>query len=277
MGDRIGVAMGIAHSEWLSVAKNQPIGGTARVMHGRETRPNLQVGNEVDRYWAYCHACKTGGVVLKEHVRLAGALPPKASNLVARPEDAVHKHDWSGDVQNAIAGFLAHKNMDLMYLPEALYYSPSRKRLIIQTDLGEWLGRDLTGRSDQKWITYDNQVALSLSFKYDHVVIVEDPFSAYKVRWALSGERISVYASLGTRIHDRLLVRLLQHCTTAQMFYDGDFAGRQGADFGAAKLRGVGISAVADCAPDGLDPKDMSVLAIQNHCLKYRGGVSSTY
>ena len=271
--------MGIPESEWLVKAKRQAIHSENRGYHNREARPNLVVGNKPDRWWCYCHSCKQGGVVMKSHVALTNTPEPINSRSLVLPEDMVRLNECSNVTQLGIAAFLAHKHMDGVYLPQDMYYSDSRKRLIFYTRDGR-LGRDLTGRSPSKWLTYDNQTHLdgTTGSKFAKAVIVEDPFSYFKVWWAMRqiATDVTVYSSLGTRIHDKLLVKVLSNHSHVMMFYDGDEAGQKGAAQGRSKLRGMGISAYDMCAPTGLDPKDMSVLAIQSVVLSFLVRTQST-
>lgn len=254
--------MALRKEEWLHLAQKLAVGGTSRHYHGRERRPNLQVGNESDRWWAYCQACKQGAVQKKEHVLLTGRRAPIDSCSLTKPFDMQRLENADESVQSGVVGFLASKCMDLQYLPD-VWFSKSRCRIMLAHG-AEWLGRDTTDNSPQKWLTYDNSVFLADPEVFPCAVVVEDPFSFFKIRWAMRGQPVSVYSSLGTRLNDKLLLRLLKH-EKVQMFYDGDAAGVTGAAKEALRLRSCGVDAVSAVAPDGMDPKDMSVLAIQQH------------
>lgn len=254
--------MALPEHEWLHLAKRTARGGKTRHRHGRESRDNLVVQNLEDRYTAYCMACKQGAVHLKEHVRVTGIAAPVGSISLILPTDMVEISMATKDVQDGVLGFLAHKNMDMQYVQEAHpHFSRSRMRLLL-TWPGGWLGRDTTGHSPQKWLTYDGQTHLTGLQHHPIAVVVEDPFSFFKVRWALRGEPVTVYASLGTRVPDALAVKLLAHDTVAFM-YDGDAAGYKGADLEAARFRAFGVTSFNACAPAGLDPKDMTIEAIR--------------
>ncbi len=276
--DGFGFDMGIPEIEWLAKAQRQAIHSEQRTYHNHEGRPNLVVGNKPDRWWCYCHSCKQGGVVMKSHVTLTNTPEPINSRLLTRPTDTHSFALCAEDVRLSIAAFLARKNMDMAYLPIGTGYSPERKRLILSTVQG-WLGRDLTEKSPSKWITYDNQTYLGDSTwdaSNQCAVIVEDPFSFYKVKWACKDLPVAVLSSLGTRIHDKLLVRILANHSYVVMFYDGDEAGILGATKSKLKLQGMGIHGYAMCAPKGLDPKDMTVLAIQSYIKPFLAGTQST-
>lgn len=254
--------MALSKDEWLHLAKRQPVGGTGRHNHGRERRPNLVVGNDADRYWAYCNACKAGGVEMKEHVVITNRKAPADSMSLTLPHDMLRLIDCEPAVQHGVVGFLASKNMDQQYLPE-LWFSKARCRIMLMHGV-EWLGRDTTNASPQKWLTFNGSNHLAgPDIVIRKAVVVEDPFSFYKVQWALRDMGISVFCSLGTRMSDALLIKLMTTGTVA-FFYDDDAAGHKGAATESHRLRSLGVDSRAHCAVGG-DPKDMSVLAIQNH------------
>lgn len=253
----------IPDEEWLAQAKRLPVHGKTRVRHRREGRPNLVIGHDADRWWCYCQACKAGAVVQKEHVLITGRKAPEGSTWLDLPADRLPLLSMDSFAQGAVLGLLAQKNMDAMYLPD-LWFSDERKRLLLDTGQG-WLGRDTTGGSHQKWLTYSGTPYLGAPEGRDRAIVVEDPFSYYKVRWALRHEtQHAVYCALGTAVKAALALQLrLHHRVT--MFMDGDAAGYRGAEAGASKMRGLGVQAVARCAPPGLDPKDLTVQQIKEH------------
>lgn len=240
-----------------------------RHRHGHERRPNLTVSNGVDRYWAYCNACKAGAIVMKEHVVVSGARAPANSASLSVPPDMIKVIDADKHTSNGVLGYLASKGMDAQYLPE-IWFSAERKRILLQHE-NQWLGRDVTDSSPQKWLTYNRTVFLSgrlPASKARSAVLVEDPFSFFKVDYAVRGTELGVecdvYSSLGTRIHDELMVKLLSY-DRAIMFYDGDKAGLDGGSTGASRLRSMGVHASTALAPKGLDPKDMTCEEIVQH------------
>lgn len=249
---------------WLHIAKRLHVGGRTRVRHLHERRTNLTIGNDSTHYWAYCQACKEGGRVDKEHVRIEAVLAPKESHSLILPDDMLKVQDSDEAVQAAVLGFLASKNMDAMYLPE-LWFSRARCRLLFMHGC-EWLGRDTTGNSMQKWLTFNQSNHLHSGAANGLAVVVEDPFSYYKTRWALRDvpARPDIFSSLGTRMSDELLLKLM-HYDRAVFFYDDDAAGHKGADTESKRLRALGVNATAKCATEGRDPKDMTIEEIRNH------------
>lgn len=254
---------------WLRTAKSLAVGQTTRIYHNREKRPNLSVGNDVDKYWCYCYACKEGGVVRKEHVKINEGVSPEAHRSdLTLPQDM---RPVLGEemLENAIGAFLAGKCMDFLYVPaDTLKYSASRKRLMVQVQ-GKWFGRDITGSAAQKWLSYNGAHFVGERFKTSLLVagtavVVEDLFSYFKVKHCLSFTKYSVYCSLGTGMHGALMQELIKF-PRVLFFYDGDSAGYDGADKNSRRLKVFGPSTAALCAPLGLDPKDMTQEAITEH------------
>ena len=250
-------------SEWLHLAKKLGVGSTQRHFHRREKRPNLVVGNSAGKWWAYCQSCKQGGVVEKDHVRITGGKAPESSTHLDLPRDSTPILELDEFSRDAVLKLLAEKNMDQMYLPP-LYFSEQRKRMLLDTGQG-WLGRDTTGHSPQKWLTYDGSPWLGKQCGEGPTVaiVVEDPFSYYKVRWALRDLLgYTVYCALGTVCRPSLRLTLVPH-TSVTLFFDGDQAGDVGARREAKALRGLGVKAIARCAPEGFDPKDLTIECIR--------------
>lgn len=256
--------MALRKEDWLPIAKRLAINAKVRVRHGHERRTNLTIGNAGDHYWAYCQACKEGGKEMKEHVRITEMRAPAESQSLILPDDMLKVLDSDKAVQDAVLGFLASKNMDAQYLPE-LWFSRKRCRLLFMHGC-EWLGRDTTGASMQKWLTFNGSNHLRSGTSTGLAVVVEDPFSYYKVRWALRQhhDRPDIYSSLGTSMSDELMLILI-HCDRVLFMYDDDAAGHRGADTEAKRLRALGVNAVAKCATGGRDPKDMTIEEIRQH------------
>lgn len=244
--------------EWLPHAKRLAIGGQSRIQHRREGRMNLVVGNDRDRWWCYCQSCKEGGVEMKEHVRLEVSPEAKRSDL-SMPKDMVLVSSLGPQMQHALYSFIATKGMDACMLPE-LWYSDARKRLLINTPQG-WMGRDVTGKALEKWLTYNRQHYLhEWSQKSDNAIVVEDTFSFYKIRWAIP--EYAGFCALGTGVGPALANALLDY-THVYFMFDGDLAGWKGAYAGAQRMRGLNVKAFESCAPAGLDPKDLSAAQIR--------------
>jgi len=258
----------LPNDEWLQAAKGCAIGSSRRIRHKHERTEALTVGNTEDRWWAYCQRCKSGAVEMKSHVML-GTSAPLTSTKLTHPTDALPLRLLKAYEQQHIASFLAKKNMDMSYLTGIpVTWSPSRQRLLLDTPSG-LMGRDTTERSEQKWLTYDHQhwITDRMDATLSDVLLVEDCFSWAKVSYACP--HVSVFCTLGTLIHDALFLHLLQHNKRVYSFYDGDYAGWTGAQRNQTRLRGAGLTDGTNytvmCAPQDLDPKDMSIAAIQQH------------
>jgi hypothetical protein len=268
--------MGLPEADWLAKAQQQAIGQSGRYQHGYEKRQNLIVSNHSDRWQAYCQSCKMGGVRMKDHVRMLDVKPPSASAFTTLPPDLKRLCEHDKEVQLQVHRFLIRKKMDACMLPE-LSLSLSRMRLVM-TIGNAVLGRDITDKSNQKWMTYNGNtryleapVSNNQLWPGEHQacqhdgpdggVVVEDPFSFCKLEWALrqcgySG-RVRVFSSLGTALSQCLVLRLLATVPRCGILYDGDDAGYKGAARGVQRLGACGMQAKAACAPQGLDPKDL--------------------
>lgn len=268
--------MSIPESEWIAQAKRCAINQSRRVQHNREAGSDMAVGNKADRYWAYCHRCKEGGVSMKTHVVLSNKVPPASADL-SLPADKVHVLTSEPHIKHGVGTFLASKHMDLEYLPAETFFSESRKRLMICVN-GQWMGRDTTGRSEQKWLTYNQQSFVALPGLYSHnkrAILTEDLFSMFKVGHALRNgpdedhHNTAVFCTLGTKINPPLFLRLIQEFSLVLSFYDGDTAGWHGCESNSKRLNALSIglpaTVVTQCAPRGMDPKDMSLAAIRQH------------
>lgn len=270
----------IPDEEWLHLAKKTAVGTSRRVRHKAESRENMTVGNEPDRWWVRCNRCNAGAVVKKEHALTVTVAPPASTDMTL-PGDMIPIELLPEYQQHFVAGFLASKDMDRMYLPADVRWSESRHRLMICDSGGDWMGRDTSGRSPQKWLTYNRQKFTVANQGRTHAILVEDTFSAYKVAYALRGlgeidaRNIGVICSLGTELHDSLLKYLLNVGYHQVMsFYDGDDPGYKGARNNTMRLNlfdiGSPVGAIHQCAPSGLDPKNMTIQQIRNHLISRR-------
>lgn len=285
--------MGLNREDWLEQAKRLPVGGKARIMHKRDgsRRPNLALFHEADKWGAYCFACGKGDVVPKSHVRLT-ARAPVESTLLDAPTDIIMSNMLPQHLLEELEGFLLTKGVTSGML-DAWGYSPRRKRLIVYPD--SWgghacLGRDVTGNSGVKWIVYNLKgkpwvvERLNQQTKLrDTLVLTEDLFSMYKVRWtlartlegALPVNGLYTGTTLGTGLTSDMLAALLREpFRRVVVFYDGDGAGERGAKTVAHRIR----AALPDAdvrwftAPRNLDPKDMHFDDIRK-LLLYQGGL----
>lgn len=254
--------MALRDEDWLPRAKRLAVGMRMRVHHKNERRPNMTIGNERDRYWAYCQACKQGARIDKEHVLLAAHYETEQRRLEV-PTDMVRAEgsDWE-----ATAGrFLASKGMMYPYLPE-LFVSPSTGRLLLCDDTGQWHGRDLTERSNQKWLHYGAQFSGNPGRL---TILTEDLFSMYKVRYALRGwptaenPGVRVCSTLGASCGP-VAALALHECDSLLWFYDGDKAGDEGRTQALRRMRPYIGRQMWARPPDGMDPKDMQCEEIRD-------------
>jgi len=248
--------------EWLPQAKRLAVGMKVRIHHRREGRANMTIGNERDRWWCWCQRCKEGAVVNKEHVLLSA--PVEVQEHECRVPDDLRPVIGS-DYEQTVGRFLASKGMMFPYLPK-LWFSERAKRLCLQDDSGGWHGRDLTGRSNAKWLHY------SKPHWVGHIglctVIAEDIFSMYKMRFAFRGESkpYCFGTTLGAGCSPSAALAL-KNCTRIVWAYDGDSAGDAGYASGSKRMRAFGPKQYRARPPEGMDPKDMSCEAIREMIL----------
>jgi len=249
----------LPHSEWLDRAKRLSIGMHVRVQHRNERRPNMVIGNDNDKWWAYCQACKEGGVMPKEHV-LLNSTTKHEPVLLTIPTDI--KPVLGSEFEQAIGKFLASKHMMFPYLP-TLYYSEQARRLLIQDDNNRWHGRDLTDRSPAKWLHYGASYSGTVC---KNTIITEDMFSMWKVQFALKDtlrKGWGVFCTLGTSVSQPAALQL-KEAGRLIWAYDGDAAGYVGANYGRRRMQ-VFVDAQSRARPpEGLDPKDMDCQAIRD-------------
>ena len=253
----------IPENEWLAKAKQLAVGMRTRTYHNGERRPNLAIGNDLDKWWCYCHACHEGGVVEKSHVVLGSH--DVVAVEITKPKDIQPVHQ--SDFEIPIARFLADKNMSELYLPD-LYYSAERKRLMLQLE-GVWHGRDLTGRSPQKWMNYGNATYIGSPFIY--TAVVEDIFSMFKVRWAMRQyPNFTAMCNLGTNAGLGITYAMSQSKCIQKLgwFFDADHAGDRGAHECQKRMQPFQIPQYRVRPPEGLDPKDMTCEEIRAALIK---------
>lgn len=261
----------LPNEDWLHLAKGTGVGSQRRVRHRNERDAAMIVGNQPDRWWAYCQRCKCGSIEMKSHV-MVGMAPPKESMSLVHPTDGCAISSLPTHEQQALTLLLAKKSMDWLYFEGTpVTWSRSRQRLLLHTRSG-LMGRDTTERSEQKWLTYDRQHYIAATDTSANVVCVEDCFSLLKVRYAIRAAQLdcATVCTLGTAIHDSLFLHLLRTAKRVWSFYDGDAAGWKGSLANARRLQAAGLygggsNAISDCAPRDLDPKDMNLSDIAQH------------
>ena len=260
----------LPNDEWLHLAKGTAVGTQRRSRHRQEGRENLVVGNEPDKWWAYCQSCRRGAVEEKTHVKVGGQAPSMSTDM-SLPADARNINLLPHHQRDALTLQLAKKHMDWQYFRETVVeWSESRQRLLVHTPSGV-MGRDTSERSAQKWLTYNRQHYLAPVVNSKNILLVEDTYSYYKTAWVCRQHGIdaAVICTLGTSIHTSLFLWLLRYSRRVWSFYDGDAPGWRGALNNARRLRGAGIcgggDALQTCAPVDMDPKDMTINAITAH------------
>lgn len=249
----------LPEQDWLAQAKRLAIGMKVRIRHRNESRPNMVVANEADKWWAYCQRCHEGAVVQKEHV-MFGAPSMQSDSIPVMPNDL--ERVWNSEYEVPVERFLTSKNMSSEYMPP-LWYSPSRKRILV--DAFGWHGRDITGKAPAKWMNYTTDHIVGVVAT--KAVIVEDLFSYFKVGWAMRGTQYSPVCALGTQAKPALIQHLMR-CEEVLWFFDADQAGDDGAGAGLNRLRPFVSRQSRIRPPEGNDPKDMDIESIRNLILR---------
>lgn len=272
--------MAVPYSDWLSAAKQLPVGQSVRIRHAAESRANLVIANRADAWVCWCHACNAGGRKLKEHVLFRPTIDKPERAQQELPDDRVPllysaTQYAPATVLRRVAGFLCTKGLDLqLHLPlQHAAYSARKDRLLVQCE-GQggalyWLGRALGGQQP-KWVQYSSGTQYAQYVAAPHaalvrphgalsrhtsVVLVEDYLSALKVQYA--APHALVLACLGTSVSASLVLRVLDAALPVQIFFDGDAAGSRGSTRVARRLRGLGVETQEIPTPAGADPKDL--------------------
>lgn len=255
----------LPQEDWLDLAKKCPIGQARRVYHGAETRPNLIVRNEADRWSAYCHRCHKGGSVRKELVNLAGAQQAKAPKLSLDPGrlvsilDAIEgKSRLEYEVVKRCILHWQEKGVSQDVLAWANpHWSQQDQRIVYMTQQG-MLGRDLTGKSPAKWCSYDRQQRFAVGGNYllqgADIALTEDFYSACKITHYT--DCIGV-AMLGTSLAVELTSELIQ-AERVFICTDADKAGDEAIPRILQPLNLLNIRHYIAQPPAGLDPKDLT-------------------
>ena len=249
-------------SEWLSKAKQVPVGQKRRVDHGCGATKSLDVWNNSDSWSAYCHRCKTSGRQYKEfyeEVPKDTIVYRKYCNdkdLVELTELAQKHQLW----YKRVIVLLQAKGVStelLRAVGARLKYNVMDHRLVLKFPRVD-LGRDCTGTNGAKWLRYyrddgDGYLYLQGENVFDkRVCITEDFFSAAKIRYYTG---LSALCLLGTSLDDTkvhlVMNKAVYVCT------DGDQAGYDCYDQIKRRLAPLGVD-VLNKITDGYDPKDLT-------------------
>lgn len=206
--------------EWLADAQRLQVGESKRIYHGAESRPNLVIRNEPERWSAYCFHCKVAASVLKHRVETVQFVKRDSINTYAAA--LAHRLPLSvlqRDVQLQIMKFLISKGMWLSLVePYLKGVIQSENRLLFNVGTA-WLGRDYTGVRQPKWLTYNEGEAYLKGSEI--LFLTEDVLSAIKIHH-MTG--VSALALQGTVLKTKHLATVVQHKTVVLAF-DSDTAG----------------------------------------------------
>ena len=257
-------------SEWIDAAKRVPVGQKRRVRHGGERTAAMDVWNNEDSWSAYCHRCHTSAKVYKQFLQKVDTSVPvfrrywdhsRSVTLQELAEKHPEKH-------KATVVLLQTKGVSTAILERYKpMYCLTDDRLVFKFD-GVYLGRDCTGRSEAKWLKYYHHEPKQYVYlqgtkafdSYEPIVACEDLFSCAKVRHYTG---YSALCLLGTGSEDSKFRFLLQEPRKLLIATDGDQAGWDSARELKARCEVLGIPYKVLNVPDGLDPKDMSPIELQ--------------
>ena len=241
--------------DWLETAKALRLGAAIRIQHGSESRKNLEITNTATEWRCWCFSCNTGGIVRKDYVKMESVVE-RVGNKVVIPND-IKPWNPTDSTGLMIQKFLAARNMSPVFLPE-IHVSDSTCRFFIKDQYGLWHGRDLTGRSGQKWMheAYPSEPVVNTT-----TVLVEDLLSHYKLKWVFrKNNDVSIVCLFGTRISERLRAHIVARGVRRLVFaLDGDRAGDAGYTKGHRDMNVWGIECLRARPPEGKDPKDMFI------------------
>ena len=255
--------------EWLMQAQQLCVGQKKRIHHGFERTAAMDIYNNADSWSCYCHRCKQGAKVWKEHQHI-NVQRVDADRVQAVPADVIRLADASPHIQREIRTFLVTKGIGPDVINEdVLWYSKDANRLLLLWG-GRAMGRALSLNQQPKWLMYgewQNQPRVWMtkdSGCTGTLVITEDALSAHKIAYAISTRPVGVLATLGTNLTQRTLMLMLglgiRHVLCA---YDGDAAGDAGASAIRQRIQPFGIAYSRVLLPRDLDPKDLSISELQ--------------
>ena len=205
--------------EWLSDAQRLQVGESKRIYHGAESRPNLVIRNEPERWSAYCFHCKASASVLKHRVETVQFQRDSINTYAAALAHRLPLSVLQRDVQLQIMKFLISKGMwSSLVEPYLKGVIQSENRLLFNVGTA-WLGRDYTGVRQPKWLTYNEGEAYLKGSEI--LFLTEDILSAIKIHH-LTG--VSALALQGTVLKTKHLATAVQHKTVVLAF-DSDTAG----------------------------------------------------
>lgn len=256
--------MALHHSEWLDAAKNVPLGQKRRVYHGAEYTPALDVYNNADSWSCYCHRCKEGGKIYKQHLAREQDIAPTFRKYLNRKAlitltELAQKHP---DKYKRMVVLLQDKHVSTLIMRAySPMYNTEDDRLVFRFD-GVDIGRDCTGLSGTKWYKYYNDDSKSYVYlqgknKFDGrepVVLCEDLFSCIKITYYTG---CSTLCLLGTRFTDETLGFIRSRALYPIIATDGDGAGYDAKRLIHNRLSLFDIPFSELDVPSGLDPKDL--------------------
>ena len=130
----------IPHRLWLAQAQALLPGADDKIIHkGCGDRPSLFIKNDADRYWCFCHRCRSDGFKSKEVPRIKQKLATKTG--------------WKPDTMQPIVQAVVEQpynfrelfqRFELAPFVSLLKFSPETKRVYFPDESASYLGLDAT-------------------------------------------------------------------------------------------------------------------------------------
>lgn len=245
----------LQRSEWLHLAERLPVGQSRRYRHSCGTGDALSVQHKPEGYSAWCHRCQAGDFLSKTHVQYKPV--QQESTRSTLPQDCIPLLNCTESVKQYTYRFFIRKGIDPNMLPlHDLLWHERTHRVIFKHALGA-SGRVLQDAVYPKWIEYycNGKVATHAVFNRDtpEIILTEDILSALKYSYATGCTSISL---LGTVLPSDLW---FVPSNKVYIALDGDAAGRKGSLCTHRRLKFLGIESTIVHAPEGKDPKDLTL------------------
>lgn len=251
---------------WLREAQALPVGRSKRIRNpaNPSARASLVVRNEVDKYSAWDYRYNSRDCVYKRTVYDTAEV--MASNGADLPTNLRPLTELPTYLQDTLVKFLLKKGVTpQMFGKNDLTYSAKSGRLVVKVEALDgtfYLGRDLTGRSNAKWIRYKGGERKTHAIMYGSgsgVVLTEDYFSAVKINYATG---LTAVALLGTMLRNEVALMCTEYPEVI-VWLDGDEAGIRGSHKACKDLRAL-VGRVAEVNIYGYDPKDLTIKEIKS-------------
>lgn len=268
----------MSDAPWLAACKRLAVGQTARFRCCGRT-PAAVLYNKPDSWEMFCHRCKSHPYERKQYVSMVQ--PEVLPRVLPAPAHLIRVSQATPETRALVYGFMVSKGLMPDMLEDALW-SDELKRLVFQTQPGNYIARAMHEHQQPKWLMLGGAQSYAVAAPAKTldavadaglVVLTEDYLSARKVQWV--AERYMAEVSLrsisllGTRLQLSLKSLIVQANKPVLLMLDGDPAGDAGTARITRELRP--FVPVRSYQILGLDPKDMQVQQILEGLNGYMG------